>query len=301
MINDFETIDVNEFNYSTPSKNSKGNYISHISLNDKEIVLNTPKMKLINGIKLSNERILLDLQFEKDHGKFYSFLNKLDENNILKISLNCKEWFDQDFPLDVIDDFYKSPITPGDSKVPPKLKLKIQDNDINVYSKNLKIDYSKVPENCYANLEIKLIGIKFFKQQVAIEWGVNQVNIYDDEFFSYQLKGKILNNNYSDDEYELNSNSNDQPKKVKLKKIKMNPKNNDFDNKLKDIDKLIAREFNKNKKKIKSKESKSSDSRPESTNKYKNTSESEVDKYKRINNEKEQEIINLKKQLGLFQ
>ena len=135
-------------------------------------------------------------------------------------------------------------------------------------------------------LDLKILGLKFFKQQVALDWEVIQVNIHDDEYFSNQTKGKILNNNYSDDEYELSSN--DKPKKVKLKKIKMTSKKvseevSNFEDKLKDIDKLISQEFKKNKKKILPKKE-----------------ETEIEKYKRINSEKDEEIINLKKQLGLL-
>ena len=282
----YECISIDKLEYLTPIKNSKGNYISYIKLNNKDLVLTTPKMRLVNGIKSSNDRIILDLQFEREHGKFYSFLNKLDQNNILKISVNCQEWFDQKFPLDVIDDFYKSPITPGDSKNPPKFKLKISETGINVYSKNLEVKFEDVPNDCYANLDLKILGLKFFKQQVALDWEVIQVNIHDDEYFSNQTKGKILNNNYSDDEYELSSN--DKPKKVKLKKIKMTSKKvseevSNFEDKLKDIDKLISQEFKKNKKKILPKKE-----------------ETEIEKYKRINSEKDEEIINLKKQLGLL-
>jgi hypothetical protein len=287
MISNYENINIDKLEYLTPTKNSKGNYISNIKINNKDLILKTPKMKLINGIKSSNDRFLLDLQFEREHGKFYSFINKLDQNNVLKISVNCKQWFDQEFPLDVIDDFYKSPITPGDSKNPPKFKLKISDNNINVYSKNLQVNFRDVPNECYANLDIKILGLKFFKQQVALEWEVIQVNVHDDEYFTTQIKGKILNNNYSDDEYELTSN--DKPKKVKLKKIKMNSKRavevSNFEDKLKDIDKLISQEFKNNKKIVPKLEIKK---------------ENEIDKYKRINSEKDKEITNLKKQLGLL-
>ena len=158
----YECISIDKLEYLTPIKNSKGNYISYIKLNNKDLVLTTPKMRLVNGIKSSNDRIILDLQFEREHGKFYSFLNKLDQNNILKISVNCQEWFDQKFPLDVIDDFYKSPITPGDSKNPPKFKLKISETGINVYSKNLEVKFEDVPNDCYADFRFKNIRIKVF-------------------------------------------------------------------------------------------------------------------------------------------
>ena len=46
----------------------------------------------------------MELYFEKNHITFYEFMSNIDDNNILNIFNNSKEWFNKSFPMDVVED-----------------------------------------------------------------------------------------------------------------------------------------------------------------------------------------------------
>ena len=116
---DYNDIDINDIKFKIPEK-IKGSYYSFATYNDKEIYIKTPVLKNSSNIVKLDTRCYIEL--ELDQGKdFYSFLSNFDDNNILKIHKESNNWFNKVFPLDIVEDFYTTPLK---HKNIPILKLK---------------------------------------------------------------------------------------------------------------------------------------------------------------------------------
>ena len=95
----YNNIDIDNIELSDPKK--IGNiYYSHISYNDNPFFLQTSRMKNIIDIKELDLRKPFDLKFELDNSDMYNCLNKLDENNINKISENSFYWFGKNINIE---------------------------------------------------------------------------------------------------------------------------------------------------------------------------------------------------------
>ena len=132
---DFRLIDFNKIDYSKPEK-IKGSYICNISYEGNDIFVQTPVMTTHNQIDEIENRTYLELTFNDENKNFYEFLNKFDEFNIMKIHKKSSDWFNKEFPLDVVEDFYSGSLK---HKNNPKLKLKFNKNEnCFIYDKNEK-------------------------------------------------------------------------------------------------------------------------------------------------------------------
>ena len=130
---DYRTINLNRIDYSDPVK-VKGNCLltrASYKYNNKQIpiYIQTPKMKAINGIVMNETRSYIELEISRKDINFYDFINKIDEHNIHITFNNSEEWFEQKLPMDVIDDFYNSPIKSKMNALPTiKFKVPIYKN-----------------------------------------------------------------------------------------------------------------------------------------------------------------------------
>ena len=89
------------------------------------IYIQTPKLKTNSGIILNDTRSYIDLELDKNHLGFYEFITNLDEQNLTTTHSNSEEWFGQTLPMDVIDDFYNSPLKMSKLEKAPNVKFKI--------------------------------------------------------------------------------------------------------------------------------------------------------------------------------
>ena len=120
----YKDIDVNEIVFSSPEKVKGGSYISVPTYNNEPIYIQTPR--LINkGFTKLEQRCSIELELDNTHLSFYEFITNIDDFNIVEIQRNSKSWFKQEFPLDVVEEFYKSPVKMARSKNAPSLKVKI--------------------------------------------------------------------------------------------------------------------------------------------------------------------------------
>ena len=209
-IKDYKTLDISNIVFSDPKK-TRGSYISLGYHNDSSLqplVIQTPKLKICGGINKSETRAFIDLEFDKSHWAFYEFMTSIDEHNIIYIQKHSKKWFNKSFPLDVVDDFYTTPVKTARKKNPPKLKLKLPISkgmiDTNIYDLgNNLIDYRDVISDSKIVATIKLLGLRFLKQQVICEWVPLQLKIYQEPNINNKVNGYLINNNLlSDDEEE---------------------------------------------------------------------------------------------------
>jgi len=147
-IQEYSEIDIAQIQYEEPVK-VKGSYMTMAKIDGEDIYIQTPKITNVNGIIKTDTRAYIDLFFEKHHLKFYEFLSGMDENNITKIFNNSRQWFNKDFPMDIVEDLYSTPLK---HKNPPKFKLKLPlskgEIDAEIYDgANNSIRYTDIPND----------------------------------------------------------------------------------------------------------------------------------------------------------
>ena len=177
-IREYSDIDISQVHYEDPIK-VKGSYMTMAKINGEDIYIQTPKITNVNGIIKTDTRAHLDLFFEKHHLKFYEFLSKMDDNNINQIFNNSKQWFNKDFPMDIVEDLYSSPLK---HKNPPKFKLKLPlskgEIDTEIYDgANNIIRHTYIPDDSQLICLLRFVGLKFLKEQVIAEWVPEQIKV----------------------------------------------------------------------------------------------------------------------------
>ena len=198
----FKLINVNNIEYLSPTNNETF-YISLANISDKLVYFTSPKMKCIKKEIIDNY-IILEFEFSKNQWLFFQFISGLDEQNIKSIDKYSEKWFGQNFPINIIDDFYISNLKFRKGLTVPIIKFKFK-NDI-----KLNNDYTikNIGIGSYLVLDLKYIGLKFLKQQVFCEWKCNKVILFNP--VDYNLSRML--SNFSDDE--------DKPETLKSQNIK---------------------------------------------------------------------------------
>jgi len=205
---DYKKFDTNRLEYSEPSKVKGGSYVAGIKYrNDsnelQDVIIQTPRLISNTGIVKNDTRSYLELDFDKDHWIFYEFITDIDDHNIVIVEKNSETWFQKKFPLDVVEEYYKSPVKVGRGKNPPKIKIKLPITkgkfDCGIYDSNKNvIHHSDITGNCKMICVLKLIGLRFLKQQVICEWFPLQIRVCDIEAKvprSYLIDDTLLSDN----------------------------------------------------------------------------------------------------------
>ena len=168
---DYQTFDFDHLIYNKPRK-EHGRYIGKIKYKvigkktHQRIIIKTPRLKCIDDIKITEDRCSIELQLFNNNVDFYQFLIKFDDKNIMTAFRNRNEWFGKDFPLDIIDEFYK-PILKMNSNKCPTLKVKILYDEL----KNFDLELLKKDTDHIFYLEC--VGLRFLTQQFTMVWKLN--------------------------------------------------------------------------------------------------------------------------------
>jgi hypothetical protein len=186
---DYKGISLNNIVYEEPKKMKSGSFISEMkylteSGEKKPIIIQTPRLLSCQGVSKMDTRCHIEFDFDKDHWPFYEFITDLDDHNIVIVEKYSDTWFKQKFPIDVVEEFYRSPVKLGRGKNPPKLKLRIPMTDgllgCDIFDNNKqKIDYTTIDNDSKIISVLHLIGLRFLKQQVICEWVPLQLKIYN--------------------------------------------------------------------------------------------------------------------------
>ena len=166
------------------------------------------------GLTKTDQRCSIELELDNTHLNFYEFITNIDDFNIVEIQKNSHIWFKQEFPLDVVEEFYKSPVKMARNKKAPSLKIKIPLSkgtiDCGIYNKNNQmINYSQIKDNCKILTVLHFYGLRFLKQQVICEWMPMQIKIFDDSIIpenNYLIDDSLLSD-IEDNIYESNINN----------------------------------------------------------------------------------------------
>lgn len=160
--------------------------------NVEPLMLFTPIMRVKS---VDENEIILDLN---NNSKFYDFLRRIDELNITNCYYNSMKWFNKDFSLETIEDYYKSPIDNNKTE----LKLKIPIN----HDKEIKLDYildenkdyvnvHSIKENKLVLLNIKYVGIKFKSKSFEPIITIKSIKICD----AIKKQSSLYNESSDDD------------------------------------------------------------------------------------------------------
>ena len=201
---DYNTIDISSIKFNKPNKGTGGSYMSLCDYNNCPIYIQTPRLISKKGVIRNDSRCTLDLEFDREHWKFYEFMTNLDDHNVIQIQKNSGEWFDKEFPLDIVEEFYTTPIKIGRGNKPPTLKIKIPivkgDLSCCIYnSNNNVISHSEVKVDSKILCVLKLHGLRYLKQQVICDWIPVQIKVFQKGQDSIYLINDNLLSDYEPD------------------------------------------------------------------------------------------------------
>ena len=230
---DYKTLDFNLLEFTEPEKNKSGSMVASAQYNGTDLYIQTPRLMCSSLVKTDN-RCALDLEFDKSHGQFYEFITSIDDYSIIQIQKHSKKWFSKEFPLDVVEEFYKTPVKIGRKSKPPSLKIKVPMAkgvpNLTVYdNKNNTIEFKRIKERTKVLTILKFIGLKFLKQQVICEWIPIQIKSFS-QFTGkrniYLIKDNLITDDESDHSKYKNKKKQQKIDKIIVEKIDALPINN---------------------------------------------------------------------------
>ena len=198
---DYKKIEINDIKFEDPVKIKGGSYMAIAKYNDNPIYIQSPRLINNKGFVKNDNRCYIDLEFDKTHWNFYEFITNIDDHNIIKIQKNSESWFSKEFPLDIVEDFYKTPIRLGKQSKPPTFKIKVPilkgDMVCSIYnSNNNLLTYKDVKTGSKIISILHFQGLRFLKQQVICEWIPIQFKVYQKGFDNiYLINDNLLSDN----------------------------------------------------------------------------------------------------------
>ncbi len=228
----FRNLDFNKLEYYQPHKTNYGSHIGTVSyrLSKNQVMpifIETPKLRTSSGlVKVDNKYYM---EFELDiTSEFYDFISKFDEKNVIQCHFNGRDWFGQQIPFDVIEDYYKSPIKLQRGGKKPTLKVKIPSYRGKILSeiynvKREQVDVSQVETDDEIVAILTFAGLRFLSQQFIAEWELSKLKLLKSTELQTLPSGYLFSDadntpvtlNSIDDNIESNDQpieeSNDQP------------------------------------------------------------------------------------------
>ena len=194
MVN-YDYIDLDNIIYHTPKK-TNGKYISKVLYNNKKISIKTQYLKCINKINISENRCYVEFELDTTDKNLYDFFSDLDDVNMLTAYENSKEWFGENFPLDIIDEYYKRFIRYNSKLYKLYIKIKIPYNKTSgILLENFNSEDFK--HNNLLSLNISYNGLCFMQQQFSSEWVLDSYEVEKNYIFQENIEN-IENDVYND-------------------------------------------------------------------------------------------------------
>ena len=190
----------------TPRALQGGTYTANLSVNDNNIIIQTPKCKTKKGITKTAKQLYCDLLFNQDHNDFIDWLETFQERIRELIFENSDNWFHESPSLDDIEYNWNNSIRTykqtnylvrtfiHKTKNVKSVSLQIYDSE----QKELKIEDVDKDKNVISILEI--VGIKFSSQSFQLDICLRQLMVLNEKpIFNKCLirldKPKQLSNN----------------------------------------------------------------------------------------------------------
>ena len=209
IILDYKNFDVSKLRYQDPKKTKSGSYLAEPYYEDNnqiydQVFIQTPKIVCINDLELNGPRTYLDLKLDNRQERFSEFLNQLDEYNVETAFTNSSNWFNKSFTLDVIEDFYKTPIKPQRANKPSSIRFRVPtikgELSCQIYNQKRELSSNNlVKADCEMIGIFQIVGLKFLKQQFVPEMSLFQMKVYDSKQKT-QLLSYMINDESDEDE-----------------------------------------------------------------------------------------------------
>ena len=188
---DYKKFQLSKLVYDKPIKIKGGCLMTKTSYQlDNQTIpvyIQTPKLRTLSGIVLNDSRSYIDLELDKNHLGFYEFITNLDEKNLSTTHSNSEEWFGQNLPMDVIDDFYNSPLRMSKLEKAPNVKFRIPASKgrpiCEIFGENARpLEHQFVTKDTEVICILELVGVKYYKQRFECDWQVIQMRAFVDDY-----------------------------------------------------------------------------------------------------------------------
>lgn len=253
IVKELSELDVSNIQFEKPIKNKYGSYIANAYIKEnnekKDIYFQTDKVLSVDGIFCNENRSYIEIELNNQNSKLCEFINSLEEHCIMNTHKKSNSWFSQQFPLEVVDDFFRSTVKParGNKSASIKFKIPVSKKKIVTQIYNQKrelINYQDILKNTNVKLVIKFEGIKFLKQTCLCEIFVLQIKYYDPKLQDNSSIGYIIQDSDNEEEDMLDI---PRPLPNELDILMNNENNNSVPNE--DVEHIKVEENNKEEKK----------------------------------------------------
>jgi hypothetical protein len=185
----YKNLSFDKLEYLQPHKTIHNTQISTISYRLKAnqtlpIYIETPVLKTTSGIIKLENRYYIDFELDITGAPndFYEFITKFDEKNVMSCHFHSHEWFNQRIPLDVIEDYYKSPIRLQRGGKLPLFRVRIPTHHGKVLAefynnKRESIDMTKIEAGDEVICILEFSGLRFLSQQFIAEWELSKLKL----------------------------------------------------------------------------------------------------------------------------
>ena len=251
----FSKLNLNKIIYTTPKKtDDKSGYMSHIYYNsgDKSnsekipLLIQSPKLIIKNGISIKKNKCYIEYDLT-DNQEFLNLIKKIDEKNVMLTTEYSEDWFGKQIPMNVIDDYYRTPLFSSKETSHIKFRIHLDKNkcpDLQIYNNDNKVisyeEYNKLDDTKSVCI-IQYIGLRFLKKQFIPEWKVIQIKAYNPKKeLPYMFCDE--DNYNSDDEYLVPYLTDEENEMDNEKKI--NDAEDDNTLEIDDLDTLLSNKQN---------------------------------------------------------
>ena len=215
----YKNLNIEKYEYLLPHKTQNGYYqsICNYRLNKNQILpfyFETPKLKTTSGIVKIDNKFYMDFELSQsgDLGLFHDFIIKNDDNNISVCHENSKEWFNQTMPLNIVEDYYKSPIIKNTNGQLPILRIRLPSYKGNILTEIFNVrkekvhDISCIQEGDYLIGILEFSGLMFMTQNFTPCYELHKIKLFKDNdtrlltsgyIFSDMIEKVDLDNKYN--------------------------------------------------------------------------------------------------------
>ena len=172
----YKTFDLKTLKYANPEKTRGGAFFIKVDT-DYELLFYPKEPFMLNtGFITTDKGTHVNINLKDT--EFGAFISALDTYNIDCIHQNCKKWFGNDLPLNVIKQFYVSNM---DENYNLKLQIPMSKRtiDIKVFDdKKNVIDHINLIENTQIIIVVRYLGIKFLKHEAVMDLDAVQIMVH---------------------------------------------------------------------------------------------------------------------------
>ena len=170
---DYLDVICDKISYNDPVFDSnKSCYRSIIKYDNSELILNTPKMKVIDN---DDDNIILE--FITKYSKFYDFITNIELLNIDTTLSNSKKWLGINTTKNIINNLYKRSIElPKALNNNPNVRLRINE-DTKIIDKNGECINNTYIDNNIVECTIYLKELVFTKNIFYLEMELKEIRI----------------------------------------------------------------------------------------------------------------------------